>query len=328
MAFLFRSLDKQVYLLMELKKEYATSWLHHISQENGIERVESGNTTLTLLASKNGTEIIHHRLSKGKSWALTPLEGWDELEFIHLLSGRLHYKLGDMEGILAPGESLSAEPVQDYVIFTADEDSNFIYVCSNYVFHQYSEITRKFNTLAVEIAEKDGYTASHCERIKTHSLEIGRQMSLDTTELISLSFGAFFHDIGKLNIPDEILLKPSRLNDEEFSIIRMHTLFGKDILASTGLPHLIRAGVIAEQHHERFDGSGYPYGLSGNEIDIGASIVAVVDSYDAMTSNRPYQRAKSKDQAISEIRDLRGTAYHPDVVDTFLSLVDTFQDIE
>lgn len=119
---------------MELKKEYSTSWLHHISQEDGIERVESGNTTLTLLASKNGTEIIHHRLSKGKSWALAPLEGWDELEFVHLLSGRLHYKLGDAEGILEPGSPyrlnpyktvLSLLPMKIPLLFTCAQTTSF-----------------------------------------------------------------------------------------------------------------------------------------------------------------------------------------------------------
>lgn len=304
-----------------VRNSVSGNWLRHIEKGQAIERVSTPHTVLSLLASKNGTELIHHSLTKDAVWALVPEDDWDELECVFLLTGKLSYKSGQSAGILHPGDFLSSEPVRDYVVFTALEESTFLYICSDYVFHNYSEITRKFMKLAIDIEVKDGYTASHCERIRDISYRTGERLELSSTELFMLRHGAFFHDIGKINIPNEILTKPSKLSPEEFDIIKTHTVLGKAILSSTDIPHLVGASVVAEQHHERFDGSGYPHGLKGDEIDIRAAIVAVVDSFDAMTSNRPYQAAKSREQAISEITILRGKLYHPDVVDAFLNVV-------
>lgn len=308
-------------------KEQSGAWLRHVSQGDAIERVNTDNTTLSLLASKNGTEIIHHTLKQGTVWALGPQEGWDELESVFVISGKLKYVSGNTHGVLLAGDTLSAEPVREYIVFTAVDETVFLYICSNYVFHNYSEITRKFQKLAVEIEEKDGYTSSHCERIRRESVLIGERIGLSSQEIISLNFGAFFHDIGKIKIPNNILLKTERLSLEEFDIIKKHTIYGKEILSSSRIPHLESGSIIAEQHHERFDGSGYPYGLIGEEISIGAAIVAVVDSYDAMISNRPYKRAKSRSEAMDEIRSYRGKLYHPLVVDTFLDVAKNFDNL-
>lgn len=303
-----------------------TKWLKYIPSGDAIERAQTERTTVSLLASKNGTEMIHHSLTKGTSWGLTPQPEWNELEAIFVISGELHYQVGDTNGILKVGDTLSAEPVTSHVIFTAIEASSFLYVSSSPVFHHYSEFTRSIHQLAIEIEEKDGYTARHCERIRHHSLLIGKKMGLSSSELFSLSYGAFFHDVGKINIPNEILLKPGKLSSEEFDIIKLHTIYGKEILISSSIPYFASGSVIAEQHHERFDGSGYPYALKGDEIFIGAAIVAVVDSFDAMTSKRPYQPAKSREDAVSEICSLRGILYNPFVVDAFMEVIDQFID--
>lgn len=304
------------------------NWLRFVPSGGAIERAETDHTVVSLLSSRNGTEVIHHELQSGCSWAIAPQNGWDELETVYLLSGKLKYSSGELQGILQPGDTLSCEPAREFIIFTAVEPTSFLYICSNYVFYHYSESTKQFHKLAIEIAEKDGYTAQHCERIRRLSVLIGEKMGLSTTELFSLSYGAFFHDIGKINIPDEILLKPGRLSPEEFDIIKQHTIYGRDILNSSPLPYLAQGSYIAEQHHERYDGSGYPHALKGDQISIGAAIVAVVDSYDAMISNRPYQGAKSKSTAIEEILSLRGKLYHPKVVDTFLEAIHEYTDPE
>ncbi|MFB5189518.1 HD domain-containing phosphohydrolase [Alicyclobacillus fastidiosus] len=301
------------------------TWLHHVPAGDAVKRVSTRSTTVSLLAGRNGTEIIRHELAKGASWGMIPQDGWDELEAVYVISGRLNYSVGERQGVLQAGDTLSAEPVLNHVILQASEDSSFLYICSNYVFQHYSQETQDFYRLAVEIAEKDGYTASHCERLRHNALIIGERMNLSSPELFSLNCGAFFHDVGKINIPDEILLKPGRLTPDEFDIIKKHTIYGKEILTSTKIPYLVAGAIIAEQHHERYDGSGYPYGLKGDEISIGAAIVAVVDSYDAMTTNRPYQQSKTTEEAIKEIATLRGTLYHPEVVDVFLSVVGLFR---
>ncbi|WP_243834882.1 HD-GYP domain-containing protein [Alicyclobacillus sacchari] len=153
---------------------------------------------------------------------------------------------------------------------------------------------------------------------------IGCELNLNAIELLSLSCGALFHDIGKIQIPDEILMKPGRLSPEEFDIIKQHTIFGRDIMDSPENPFLHVGSKVAEQHHERYDGSGYPYGLKKDEIYLPAAIVAVVDSYDAMVSNRPYQPARKKTDAVREIASLSGKLYNPQVVNAFLKVVDTF----
>lgn len=297
-------------------------WLRHMKVGQSIEKVNTGKLEVSLLASKNGTEIIHHTLHEGGSWGLTPQDGWNELESVFVISGCLAYTSGDRQGIVSPGDTISTEPVKDHVIFTALEDTTFLYICSNAVFHFYSEITQKFQQLAVDIEQKDGYTADHCERIRRNSLLIGQRMNLSSYQLHCLNFGSFFHDIGKIDVPDTILLKPATLTHEEFDIMKRHPEFGKKILCSTGLPHLHDASTIVEQHHERFNGSGYPNHLKGDAIEVGAAIVAVIDSFDAMTSKRPYKRAKPEAWAIDEIISGRGSLYHPDVVDAFLASVD------
>lgn len=249
---------------------------------------------------------------------------WKAMESIFVLNGVLLVEYGDEQTVLSNGDNLSAFPVIEDILITAVEDSDFLYISSVEVFDEYSDNTRELQRLVTEIEKKDGYTASHCERIRRHSLLIGHQMGLSTSDLFSLSCGALFHDIGKISIPDEILLKKGRLTPEEFDIIKQHTIVGRDMLNASHHTPLRRASVIAEQHHERYDGSGYPHGLVGSEINTPAAIVAVVDSYDAMTSDRPYQKAKTKVEVIKEIASLAGTLYDPEVVDAFLEVVEEF----
>jgi HD-GYP domain-containing protein (c-di-GMP phosphodiesterase class II) len=125
-----------------------------------------------------------------------------------------------------------------------------------------------------------------------------------------------------VKIPLDILQKPDKLSNEEWEVMKRHSIYGREILEETQLPLLMNAGLIVEQHHERYDGKGYPYGLAKDDIKIEASIISVVDSYDAITTDRPYHKGKTKEEAIFEIKRYRGTMYHPIVVDTFLLLQD------
>ncbi|GLV13344.1 hypothetical protein Heshes_10280 [Alicyclobacillus hesperidum] len=303
-----------------------SQWISIFSREEGLETAYTHNMTATLIASKNGTEIIHHRLARIGTMGITPAADWNELESFYLLTGSLRVTYGNETSILYPGDKLVAAPVHEHVCIVAIEDSEFLYVSSAPVFQTYRESIDGFHELAVQIALKDGYTASHCERIRRYSLMIGCELNLNATDLLSLSCGALFHDIGKIRIPDEILMKPGKLTPEEFDIIKQHTIFGRDIMNSPENPFLNIGSKVAEQHHERYDGSGYPYGLKRDEIYLPAAIVAVVDSYDAMVSNRPYQTARKKADAVREIASLSGKLYDPRVVDAFLKVVDTFVD--
>lgn len=279
----------------------------------------SSGLELRLIASGDGTEIIHHRLKAGSRWALYPADGWEALEFVYVLTGSLIWHSPSGDHVLRSGDSVSGEPVRDETIFIAETDCEFLYVASQPVFHHYSENAKELMRLAVDIEQKDGYTADHCYTIMRMAMMIGESMGLTSAQLMELNYGSFFHDIGKTRVPASILGKPGKLTSEEYEIMKTHAALGRSILNETGMTHLKAAGLIVEQHHERFDGSGYPYGLKGGSIHIGSAIVAVVDSYDAITAQRVYKEAVPKEQAWEEMERSRGK-YHPDVMDAFFKL--------
>lgn len=296
-----------------------------LTRGQSIEKVTLKNIELSLLSSGQGTEVIHHRLSKGNDWSLIPEAGWDGMEFIYILTGvlRKHDRVQDL--LLYPGDNMFFHPVQEHTLFTADSEVEFIYVTSRPVFHLYSLDTKELMDLAVKTELKDGYSESHCSRIRKLSILIGRAMNLSSEQLYNLEYGAFFHDIGKMRIPENILQKQETLSTEEWQILKQHAEYGAEILKNTGIPSLIQAATIVEQHHERHDGSGYPEDLTGQEILIEAAIVAVVDSFDAMCVDRPYHKRRTEQDAVEEIIHHRGTLYHPVVVDTLLEVLATSQ---
>jgi HD-GYP domain-containing protein (c-di-GMP phosphodiesterase class II) len=299
------------------------STLVHLLKGQAIEKVSLKGLELSLVASWDGTEVIHHRLSAGFHWAIGPEEGWKALELLWVISGRLTWKASDGEAYsIGPGESLTGAPVEEDCIFFAETDTEFLYVTSQPVFHQYSKIVQELTKLTLSVEEKDGYTADHCQRIKQLSMLLGEKLRLTTSQMYALNLGAFFHDLGKIKIPENILGKPESLTKEEWTIMKKHTVYGGDLLNQTKLPSLIAAAPIVIQHHERFNGSGYPYGLKGEQITIGAAIVAVVDSFDAMTTDRIYKKGRSRGEALEEIKKESGILYHPDIVNAFISVFD------
>jgi putative nucleotidyltransferase with HDIG domain len=172
--------------------------------------------------------------------------------------------------------------------------------------------------LGAAIDLRDSPTAGHSHRVALYSLRIAAELGLSEQELKTLSIGASLHDIGKLAIPDSILLKPGALSEEEWHIMRSHVQIGYDLVK--GIPFLAEAAEIVLAHHERSDGTGYPRGLKGMEIPVGARIFAVLDTVDAMTSDRPYRSALSFREAYEEIRRWSGIRYDPQVCDCFLRI--------
>ena len=176
----------------------------------------------------------------------------------------------------------------------------------------------EFDEIIHRVKEKDMYTYEHNNRLHGYSFQIGEKLNLNKNTMEKLTFAALFHDIGKLNVPDYILQKPGSLSEDEFKYIRLHPTDGKHIMAEI---YTNSIGDIIEQHHERIDGSGYPLGLKSDEISREAKIIAVADSYDAMTTDRPYRKAISPNIAIKEIERLAGTHYEKDVVEVFKSIL-------
>ncbi len=275
--------------------------------------------SLELLATGRGVEVIKGTLQDGERMTMVPGEpDSDALEACLLLDGCLMMPDTLGGGVLAPGSLISADGLQEPVSFTAVGDVRFLYITSAPMFHHISHELNELRRLAVDIEITDGYTADHCERLQRLSYATGRELGLSQAELYGLDFGAYLHDVGKVKVPTPILQKPGKLDAEEWLVIKQHPTFGREMLAAT---FMREAGVIVEQHHERLDGSGYPYGLAGDEILVQAAIVAVADTYDAITTDRPYRRASPPADALAELERLAGIQHPKEVVRAFRSAV-------
>ena len=169
---------------------------------------------------------------------------------------------------------------------------------------------------------KDEETGDHIVRIGKFCALLARQMGLPDVEVENIGFAAPMHDIGKIGIPDSILLKPGKLTAEEFDIIKTHTTIGAKILSKSKADIIRCAQQIAVSHHERWDGSGYPQGIAGTHIPLTGRIVALADTFDALTSRRPYKEPYPLELALDIMRQSRGTQFDPDLLDLFLENID------
>ena len=179
----------------------------------------------------------------------------------------------------------------------------------------YEGLVQTLKVLVNTVEAKDVYTKFHSQRVAQYSLGIAEVMDLPKEERDTIKIAGILHDIGKIAIPESILLKRGKLTEEEFNVIKMHTTFGNEILKP--LRFFPQERMIVLYHHERWDGSGYPEGLEGENIPLAARILAVADSFDAMTSDRVYRKARSFEDALKEIKDLAGIKYDPYVVNAF-----------
>jgi len=173
--------------------------------------------------------------------------------------------------------------------------------------------TLKALTAALET--RDAETHGHSERVVTFSLRLGREYGLTNQQMKALEFGSLLHDIGKIGVPDAILRKPAKLTDEEWIRMREHPMHGQQILR--GIKFLEGAARVVAQHHEKWDGSGYPLGLKSEDIDICARIFSVADAFDAITSDRVYRQGRSYDAAAAELDEWSGRQFDPKVVEAF-----------
>lgn len=169
------------------------------------------------------------------------------------------------------------------------------------------------------VEAKDEYTKGHSDRVSYYSVQLGKKLGLSPKELEILRVSGLFHDIGKIGISDAILTKPGKLTDEEYNEIKKHPVIGYNIISSSFMLKDILPNV--KYHHERIDGKGYPEGLKGDEIPYMARILAVCDTYDALTSNRAYRPGMDLDKALSILKEVRGTQLEAKYVDAFVELI-------
>jgi putative nucleotidyltransferase with HDIG domain len=161
--------------------------------------------------------------------------------------------------------------------------------------------------LAVAVDAKDPYTHGHSQRVAAYAVRVARQLGLDERLMPQIEMGGLLHDVGKIGVPDHVLLKPGKLDDAEFAMIKRHTEIGHEILRPVGFEPLVTD--IVRHHHERMNGRGYPDGLNGESIPLVARIVCVCDAYDTMTSERAYQRSRGHEGAVAELRKWAGEQF-------------------
>jgi two-component system response regulator RpfG len=175
---------------------------------------------------------------------------------------------------------------------------------------------------------KDYDTAMHLQRMSLYSRAIAETIGLSNEEAEIIELAAPLHDIGKIGIPDSILLKKGHLDDQELKLMRKHPIIGYEILQDSPSKYLQKGSEIALAHHERFDGSGYPYALKGTDIPLSARIVAIADVFDALTSVRPYKEAWSIDKALEYVREESGKHFDPDLVRVVLTMRSQLEKIQ
>ena len=166
---------------------------------------------------------------------------------------------------------------------------------------------------------RDQETKGHSSRVTDLTITLAKAMGIDEGEMDNIRRGALLHDVGKMGIPDNILLKPGPLTDEEREIIQKHTLYSEALLKD--IPYLKAAMAIPMYHHERWDGLGYPHGLKGKDIPLSARIFAIIDQWDALISDRPYREAWSEKEALDYLENMSGIVFDPIVVKNFLEII-------
>ena len=287
-------------------------------KEEYLDRVSKGDTDVRLLARHESIEVMKQKIASGASFYLDSAEDWQGFEFIYLLEGRMEYKNSDPPVELESGDYISRAEVPEESWFETKTDVTVLYTSNQPAFFLLKREIEDYLRLAREI-ESTEHMDGHSKRLVRTSHEVGKRLGLSSKRLGRLRYAAFFHDLGKARVPDTILEKEESLSESEWELMRQHTEWGREMLQGT--EHLDEVGEIVAQSHEKVDGSGYPKGLEGDEIALEARILAVVDAWDAMISDRPYRDALTKKEAINELKENSGSQFDEDVVDAFLKVL-------
>ncbi|RJQ06132.1 MAG: HD domain-containing protein [Bacillota bacterium] len=278
-----------------------------------LERVRKKSTEISLLARGGGPEVMLQTIAPGSRVTVPAGGPRNGFEFYFVLDGFLDVDLGDGRyHKVRKGEYLTAARLEQDVYLKTDSGVTLLYVSSQPVFHELSEEINQLLALAKAVEEKDPLIRNHCERMQQLTTAVGDELRLPPARLELLIYAAFLHDVGKADLPDDLLALTGPLSESDWEQVHRHPTAGRQRLEAT---YLRDAGIIVEQHHEWFDGRGYPSGLKGNETLIEAQIIAVVDAYDAMTSDRPYRARMSQEEALAELERCAGTQFNPTVVE-------------
>jgi putative nucleotidyltransferase with HDIG domain len=298
------------------------------SAEEALARLAGANYELVVsditMPGMSGLDMIPHVRSTSPNTVVVMISGMQTVE-----SAIEALRLGAFDYVMKPFDLRQVEAV----VTRALEHQNLIVAKQRYEDHleelveqRTAELDQALNSLedayrstlkalTAALETRDLETHGHSERVVSYSMRLGREYGLDNERLKSLEFGSLLHDIGKIGVPDLILRKPAKLTSEEWVLMREHPVHGQQILR--GIKFLEGAARVVAQHHEKWDGSGYPLGLSADDIDICARIFSVADAFDAITSDRVYRKGKPYEAAAQELDEWAGKQFDPKVVETF-----------
>ena len=289
--------------------------------EDGLEMAESLNPDLIFLdlnlAGASGLDLMRQIQETNKRVKIIILSGQGTHNYVHEV-----FEAGAVDFIVKPcGIDKMIELIEKHIGGESNQQKNKE---DGEDRTARGEITKVlfFDTLTtfISVSEaKSKYLRGHAERVSKIAKGIGQSMGLTQTSLEILEYSAILHDLGKIGVPDAILDKKGKLTDEEWLVIKSHPLVGSNIISKMRLFRLEEPAI--RYHHERFDGKGYPEGIDGANIPMEARIIALADSYDAMTSKRPYRNAMSREDALKEINKNEGTQFDPSVVKHFLTVI-------
>lgn len=279
-----------------------------------LEEVHFDKNEIKLLSRGDGVEVLLQTIEKDRLFFVYPSDNPNVMEFFYILSGQLVCELDDQKIELGPHDYYTAKGLKNPIHFTALTDITYLWVITEQTFVHLSKDISKLMGMVKEVEKKDRYTYMHSDRVAEYAVKIAKKLKLNTEQLENLSIASILHDIGKIHIPEEILNKPGKLTGEEFEMIKKHPGDGAEMIKETYYGEI---APIIEQHHERLNGSGYPRGLKEEEILLEARIIAVSDTFDAMTEDRAYRKAFGAQVAMDELRRLTGSHYDKVVVDAF-----------
>ncbi len=285
-----------------------------IGKDNKYIDQVKGTSILSLLARTDNIEIMLYEFSQERPNSIVPGDSPNLLEFYYILEGSILLEAEERCYRLEKGEYFYVHNIKDTIPFRTITDTKMLYITSEPVYNGLYTYTNDLNNLLKKSEEKDVYTHKHGNRVQDYSVKIASKLGLSKEINYTISLASLFHDIGKCFIPDEILNKPSSLSSNEFDYIKKHSSYSSELLKGKFNDDI---AIIVEQHHERLDGSGYPSGLKDKDIRIEAKIIAVADSYDAMTSDRAYRKGLTPNVALEELKTLIGKLYDEQVVLSF-----------
>lgn len=285
--------------------------------EDNIESYKNNAGIFRLLVDDEDIEVFESNINAGKSIICQPYESRDAMNVIILLEGKLFHT--NERKYIEAGSRITFKNLKETHHLSVIEKTKLIMIRNCKHFISQASKTDKVYDLIHQLQEKDNYTEEHCNTSGNLAVQIATILKLPEDVIENLLHASKIHDVGKILIPKEILNKPSKLDLEEYDSFKQHPIYGYEIVMKETDNEALAKIVL--DHHERLDGSGYPNGLSGSEVTIESRIMAVVDSFDAMISKRPYKEPKSVENALIDLQNHVGTWYDEKVVAALAEII-------